>query len=570
MTPQDRQQWAFRTLTLIRGRCVASDREALICGFTSAIHAEGRSTWIELLAEAADRLGYRVATISAARPQQALEVVANTAQPGDSPDAAARSLALQDLGSLALTRSSQGAASMPVGVWVRNLEHREQWRRAVQEWRSADGLVVLVEIPPASLPEAVLLAQGLPNVVWLCGKDMVSFSEARLYLDTLRHARTNLVGCVFNQGPIAGRKQGPGRLLAAGVLAGALVFAGRLQAQETNRAAAPPPPAVAEATQPVSLAAPDRMAAWQKRLLLGPGDQFDVSLYEQPDSLRSGLIVGPDGRLNYLEARDVMAAGLTVDELRARLESVLSKFRQTPRVVINPVAYNSKKYYVLGNVNQKGVFLLDRPVSIIEAIARARGFVSGPPAGPAAAAASPTLLQRNPLVQADYARSFLVRRGADGVFRRQAVDFEGLFLRGDLGQNIALEPDDYLFFPPADAQEAFVLGAVHLPGVVPYTPDMTALGAIVGRGGFTDKAWRQKVLVVRGSLNHPQTFVINASDILAARAPDFPLKNRDIVYVHTKPWAKAQELVEYAAINFVSAYVLGVTSVKIYPELLGE
>ena len=68
-------------------------------------------------------------------------------------------------------------------------------------------------------------------------------------------------------------------------------------------------------------------------------------------------------------------------------------------------AYTSKKYYILGHVNQKGVFPLDRPVSVIEAIAKARGFVS-------------TFPQRNEWVQADLSRSFLVRRGADGLFAR--------------------------------------------------------------------------------------------------------------------------------------------------------
>jgi protein involved in polysaccharide export with SLBB domain len=224
-------------------------------------------------------------------------------------------------------------------------------------------------------------------------------------------------------------------------------------------------------------------------------------------------------------------------------------------VVIAPTAYVSKKYYVLGNVNQKGVFVLDRPISIIEAIARARGFVSG----------APSASQRNPLVQADLPRSFLIRRGAEGTFHRVAVDFEGLFLQGDLSQNIALEPDDYLFFPPVDLQEVYVLGEVPGRGIVPYSPEMTALGAIVARGGFTERAWRQKVLVVRGSLNRPQTFVVDAAAILSAKSADFPLKNRDIVYVHQKPWAIPQELLELAVTSFANSFISGLTYTHVGP-----
>jgi hypothetical protein len=64
------------------------------------------------------------------------------------------------------------------------------------------------------------------------------------------------------------------------------------------------------------------------------------------------------------------------------------------------------------------------------------------------------------------------------------------------------------------------------------------------------------VLVVRGSLNHPQTFVLDTADILKAKGLDFPLKNRDIVYVHRRPWARAQELLEQSVTAFVRAFVV--------------
>jgi polysaccharide export outer membrane protein len=247
-----------------------------------------------------------------------------------------------------------------------------------------------------------------------------------------------------------------------------------------------------------------------------------------------------------------MAVGLTVDELRVKLEEILGKFHRTPRVVIHPVAYTSKKYYILGQVNGKGVFPLDRPISIIEAIAKARGFVASYP-------------QRKEWIQADFSRSFLLRRGADGAFERVPVDFEGLFLRGELWQNFSMQPEDYLFFPPLDLQEVYVLGEVRSPGAVPYSPDLTAFAAIVTRGGFTERAFKSRVLVVRGSLNHPRSFVLNAGDILKGKGLDFPLINRDIVYVHRKPWAKAQELAEQAVISFVNAFVVAYAGQHIGP-----
>jgi protein involved in polysaccharide export with SLBB domain len=249
-----------------------------------------------------------------------------------------------------------------------------------------------------------------------------------------------------------------------------------------------------------------------------------------------------------------MAADLTIDELRDRLEQILLKYYRPPlRVIILPQAFHSKKYYLLGNVLHTGVYPLDRPMTLIEAIAASGGFVS-------------TVQRRNTLMLADLERSFVMRRGDSNVFQRISLDFEGLFLRGDLSQNIALAPDDYLFFPPADMREVYVLGrGVNAPGAMAYSPDLTAVRAIAMHGGFADKAWRQRILVVRGSLNAPQTFVVNTADILAARAPDFKLEPKDMVYVSRRPWAKAEELLELAISDFLYGAVTSWTFKNVGP-----
>lgn len=315
----------------------------------------------------------------------------------------------------------------------------------------------------------------------------------------------------------------------------------------------PPPVEVADATGHFSVSSPEDMAPWQKRLTLGPGDVLNIGMYQQPDLSREDLSIGPDGRLNYLQARDVVASGLTVDELREKLEKELAKYYQPPlRVIIVPQAFNSKKYYILGNVAQKGVYPLNRSVTMLEAIAQARGFVSAPQG-------------RNTLMLADLSRSFLVRRSDDGEFRREEVDFEALFLRGDLSQNIALAPDDYLYFPPLDIKEVYVLGNGVAPGVLVHTENLSVLRAITMQGGFLDKAYRSKVLVIRGSLNQPETFVVNMNEILQAETPDFKLEPRDIVYVSRRPWAKAEDLLEMAVTQFFRAAVIGWTGQNVGP-----
>src|SRR5208283_4283680 len=103
---------------------------------------------------------------------------------------------------------------------------------------------------------------------------------------------------------------------------------------------------------------------------------------------------------------------------------------------------------------------------------------------------------------------------------------------------------DFLYFAPASANEIYVLGQVTAPGVVAFLPRTSAMSVIAAAGGFTPEAYRSRVLVVRGSIGHPQTFVVNAAAILSAKQPDFKLQAKDIVYVSKSPWVKAEELLD--------------------------
>ena len=76
------------------------------------------------------------------------------------------------------------------------------------------------------------------------------------------------------------------------------------------------------------------------------------------------------------------------------------------------------------------------------------------------------------------------------------------------------------------------------------------------RGGFTPRAWKGKVLLIRGSINQPQPFVVNAADVLAARAPDVPLQPKDLIYVSSRPWIRVEELLDGAVQAFAQAAVI--------------
>ena len=331
------------------------------------------------------------------------------------------------------------------------------------------------------------------------------------------------------------------RLIRYSGIAGlALLFAAASARAEDNANAA--------AKASLSAAAnPAKRAHWQERLTLGPGDVLNFSLLDSPDVARNNVVIGPDGRVSYLQAENIVATGLTIDELRSKFDTTLSNYYRNPKTIITPVTYQSKRYFVLGAVANKGVFPLDRPTTIIEAIARAGGLETG-------------LFERNTVELADLSHSFLVRNG-----QRVPVDFEKLFQRGDLTQNAPLEPDDFLYFASASANEIYVLGEVINPGILSFAPKPTVISAIASRGGFTDRAFKSRVLVVRGSLSQPETFVVDTAEILSGKAKDFKLQSRDIVFVNVNPWKTAAEILDTVARAFMQGFLVEATTLHVKP-----
>src|SRR5207244_1764693 len=96
---------------------------------------------------------------------------------------------------------AQPIVHIPLPGWVWNLERRKQWNIALEQWSKIENLVLLVELPPATQPESVLLAEHLPQVIWLGCSGMPDAIDTMHQIETLRHARVNLVGAVLNREP---------------------------------------------------------------------------------------------------------------------------------------------------------------------------------------------------------------------------------------------------------------------------------------------------------------------------------------------------------------------------------
>ena len=70
------------------------------------------------------------------------------------------------------------------------------------------------------------------------------------------------------------------------------------------------------------------------RFKLGPGDVLNFALFDRTELTRNEIAIEPDGRVSYLQAQGIVAAGLTIDELRAKMDEVLASYYRAPRTII--------------------------------------------------------------------------------------------------------------------------------------------------------------------------------------------------------------------------------------------
>ena len=87
----------------------------------------------------------------------------------------------------------------------------------------------------------------------------------------------------------------------------------------------------------------------------GPGGYAESAVVRHAGHGADGGAHRP-GRAHQLPCRRAtsLAAGLTIDELRAKMDEALSKFYQNPRTIITPVASTARSTYVLGAVVNRG------------------------------------------------------------------------------------------------------------------------------------------------------------------------------------------------------------------------
>lgn len=107
--------------------------------------------------------------------------------------------------------------------------------------------------------------------------------------------------------------------------------------------------------------------------IIGPGDLLDINVWKEPDVSRN-VPVRPDGRISLPLIDDVQAAGHTPLQLSESITQKLTKYLKNPQVTVIVTQINSKRIFVVGEVNRVGAMQLIPDMTVLQALASAGGF----------------------------------------------------------------------------------------------------------------------------------------------------------------------------------------------------
>ena len=156
---------------------------------------------------------------------------------------------------------------------------------------------------------------------------------------------------------------------------------------------------------------------------LQPGDVVRISVWREPE-LDQVALVRPDGRISFPLAGDVAAEGRTIEDVSFELAERLAVYIPSPEVTVSLQQSEGNRIYVTGRVNEPGVFLPNRPVTVMQALSLAGGLT--------------------PFANRAKIR---VLRLEDGTQRSIPFNYKEVLQGKSLEQNIMLQPGDTVIVP---------------------------------------------------------------------------------------------------------------------------
>jgi len=157
----------------------------------------------------------------------------------------------------------------------------------------------------------------------------------------------------------------------AGLLIMACCTAGLLTAAQESSSKKESKPAVKAASAPDESKAV--AATTDPAYVIGEEDVLSINVWKDPEVSRT-VPVRPDGKISLPLINDVQAAGLSPAQLGMAITERLRKFMADPQVTVIVTQINSRRIYIMGEVNRAGAFPLLPNMTVLQALSSAGGF----------------------------------------------------------------------------------------------------------------------------------------------------------------------------------------------------
>ncbi len=107
--------------------------------------------------------------------------------------------------------------------------------------------------------------------------------------------------------------------------------------------------------------------------VLGPEDVIEVVVWKTPELSRK-VVIRPDGKISMALIGDVVASGLTADQLAQKIMEKYKAFKENPSVSVNVIEVNSYYVFIVGEVEKPGKLPLKSYTTVLQAMSLAGGF----------------------------------------------------------------------------------------------------------------------------------------------------------------------------------------------------
>lgn len=107
--------------------------------------------------------------------------------------------------------------------------------------------------------------------------------------------------------------------------------------------------------------------------VIGADDVLTIVFWRDKD-MSSDVTVRPDGKITLPLINDVMALGLTPEQLREQINTAAAKYLEDPGASVVVKQINSRKVFITGEVGKPGPYPLTMPTTVMQLIAIAGGL----------------------------------------------------------------------------------------------------------------------------------------------------------------------------------------------------